>query len=58
MGLDVTRVLACKHNVQLSAGWMQTPILALIVEQEEATRSFAPQGFWTATIKLPSFTAT
>lgn len=58
VGLNVTRALTCKHNAQLSAGRVQTPTLALIVEREEAIRSFVPQEFWTVTAKLPGFTAT
>ncbi|MEO2867198.1 DNA topoisomerase III [Flavonifractor plautii] len=49
VGLNVTRALTCRHNAQLSAGRVQTPTLALIVEREE---------FWTVTAKLPGFTAT
>ena len=58
VGLNVTRALTCRHNAQLSAGRVQTPTLALIVEREEAIRSFVPQEFWTVTAKLPGFTAT
>ena len=58
MGLNVTRALTCRHNAQLSAGRVQTPTLALIVEREEAIRRFVPQEFWTVTAKLPGFTAT
>ena len=58
MGLSVTRALTCRHNAQLSAGRVQTPNLALIVEREEAIRRFVPQEFWTVTAKLPGFTAT
>ena len=35
VGLNVTRALTCKHNAQLSAGRVQTPTLALIVDREE-----------------------
>ena len=58
VGLNVTRALTCKYNAQLSAGRVQTPTLALIVEREEAIRRFVPQEFWTVTAKLPGFTAT
>lgn len=47
--------LTCKYNAQLSAGRVQTPTLALIVEREEAIRRFVPQEFWTVTAKLPGF---
>ena len=55
VGLNVTRALTCRHNAQLSAGRVQTPTLALIVEREEAIRRFVPQEFWTVTAKLPGF---
>ena len=58
VGLNVTRALTCKYNAQLSAGRVQTPTLAIIVEREEAIRRFVPQEFWTVTAKLPGFTAT
>ena len=34
VGLNVTRALTCKYNAQLSAGRVQTPTLAMIVERE------------------------
>ena len=49
VGLNVTRALTCKYNAQLSAGRVQTPTLAIIVEREEAIRRFVPQEFWTFT---------
>ena len=35
IGLNVTRALTCKYDVQLSAGRVQTPTLAMIVEREK-----------------------
>ena len=58
VGLNVTRALTCKHNAQLSAGRVQTPTLALIVDREEEIRRFAPKDFWTVAVRLPGFTAT
>ena len=46
VGLNVTRALTCKHNAQLSAGRVQTPTLAMIVEREEEIRRFQPKDFW------------
>ena len=34
VGLNVTRALTCRHNAQLSAGRVQTPTLALLVERD------------------------
>lgn len=58
VGLNVTRALTCKYNAQLSAGRVQTPTLALIVDREEEIRKFQPKEFWTVSVKLPGFTAT
>lgn len=46
VGLNVTRALTCKYNAQLSAGRVQTPTLALVVERETEIRSFVPKDYW------------
>lgn len=57
VGLNVTRALTCKHGAQLSAGRVQTPTLALIVEREEEIRRFVPKEYYTVSVKTPGFTA-
>ncbi|MDD3898496.1 MAG: DNA topoisomerase, partial [Syntrophomonadaceae bacterium] len=47
IGLNVTRALTCKYNAQLSAGRVQTPTLALIVQREEEINKFKPVNYWT-----------
>ncbi len=47
VGLNVTRALACKHNAQLSAGRVQTPTLAMVVERENEIKRFVPKDYWT-----------
>ncbi|GAA0717333.1 DNA topoisomerase III [Clostridium malenominatum] len=47
VGLNVTRALTCKYNAQLSAGRVQTPTLALIVEREEEIKRFKPRDYYT-----------
>ncbi len=47
IGLNVTRALACKYNAQLTAGRVQTPTLALIVNREKEIQSFKPVDYWT-----------
>ena len=42
IGLNVTRALTCKFNAQLTAGRVQTPTLAMIVEREKEIRDFVP----------------
>ena len=58
VGLNVTRALTCKYNAQLSAGRVQTPTLALVVDREEERRQFVPKEFWTVRAKTPGFSAT
>lgn len=58
VGLNVTRALTCKFNAQLSAGRVQTPTLALIVEREGEIKSFVPKDYWTVKIKAGGINAT
>ncbi|MCI8477744.1 MAG: DNA topoisomerase III [Oscillospiraceae bacterium] len=58
VGLNVTRALTCKYNAQLSAGRVQTPTLALIVDREAEIRRFTPREFYTLSVQTPGFTAT
>ncbi|GKX29552.1 DNA topoisomerase 3 [Vallitalea longa] len=46
VGLNLTRALTCKHNVQLSAGRVQTPTLNMIVHRENEIKKFKPVKFW------------
>lgn len=55
VGLNVTRALTCKYNAQLSAGRVQTPTLAMIVQREEEIRRFVPKDFWTIEAKTDGF---
>ncbi len=55
VGLNVTRALTCKYNAQLSAGRVQTPTLAMIVERENEIRKFVPRDFWTISGKVNGF---
>jgi DNA topoisomerase-3 len=57
VGINVTRALTCKYNAQLSAGRVQTPTLALIVDREEEIRRFVPQEYYNVTLKTPGFLA-
>ena len=58
VGLNVTRALTCKYNDSLSAGRVQTPTLAMIVQREEEINSFVPQSFYeiVLTVKGVPFT--
>lgn len=56
VGLNVTRALTCKYNAQLSAGRVQTPTLAMIVQREEEIRKFVPKDYWTIQAAVNGFT--
>ena len=55
IGLNVTRALTCKHNAQLSAGRVQTPTLAMIVERENEIRRFVPKDYWTVSADINGY---
>ncbi len=55
IGLNVTRALTCKHNAQLSAGRVQTPTLAMIVERENEIKRFVPKDYWTINANVSGF---
>ena len=57
VGLNVTRALTCKYNASLSAGRVQTPTLAMIVEREKQIKEFKPKDFWTVSAKTANFSA-
>lgn len=56
VGLNVTRALTCKYNAQLSAGRVQTPTLAMIVEREEEIKKFIPKDYYSITASGAGFT--
>lgn len=58
VGLNVTRALTCRHNAQLSAGRVQTPTLALIVDRENEIRSFRAVDYKVINASLGSFFVT
>lgn len=55
VGLNVTRALTCKYNAQLSAGRVQSPTLAMIVEREEEIKNFKPKDYYTIICKNNNF---
>lgn len=56
VGLNVTRALTCKYNAQLSAGRVQTPTLAMVVERENEIKNFVPKEYWTINVTTKGFT--
>ena len=57
VGLNVTRALTCRHNAQLSAGRVQTPTLALIVERENEIKNFKAKDYFNLHANFSSFRA-
>lgn len=51
VGLNATRALTCKYNAQLSAGRVQSPTLAMIVDREDEIKNFRPKDFYTIAAK-------
>ena len=56
VGLNVTRALTCKYNAQLSAGRVQSPTLAMIVNREEEIKNFKPEDYFNIQGKAKGFT--
>jgi DNA topoisomerase III len=47
IGLNVTRALTTKYKDPLSAGRVQTPTLAMVLDREQQIQKFVPQEYWT-----------
>jgi DNA topoisomerase-3 len=58
IGLNVTRALTCKFNMQLSAGRVQTPTLAMIIQREKEIETFIPQDYWTIDVDFGDYFGT
>lgn len=56
VGLNITRALTCKHNVQLSAGRVQTPTLAMVVKRENEIKRFVLKNYWLVEASIDEFT--
>jgi DNA topoisomerase-3 len=55
IGLNVTRALTCKFDVQLSAGRVQTPTLAMIIDREKEIKNFKPVDYWTVVVDFGDY---
>lgn len=55
VGLNATRALTCRFQAQLSAGRVQTPTLAMIVQREEEIRKFQAKEYTTLRIMTNGF---
>lgn len=58
VGLNVTRALTCKYNAQLSAGRVQSPTLAMIVQREEEIKNFKSKIYYTINAKTKDYSLT
>ncbi|ALC92980.1 DNA topoisomerase III [Bacillus sp. FJAT-18017] len=47
IGLNVTRALTTKYRDPLSAGRVQTPTLAMVLDREDQIQKFQPKEYWT-----------
>jgi len=56
IGLNCTRALSCKYDVRLSAGRVQTPTLALVIQREKEIESFTPKAYWNVTADFGPYT--
>jgi DNA topoisomerase-3 len=56
VGLNVTRALSLRHDARLSAGRVQTPTLAMVVEREREILAFRPQAYWTVQADFGAYT--
>lgn len=57
IGLNVTRALTTKYNDPLSAGRVQTPTLAMVMEHENTIQKFVPKPYWTIEAQVGLFKA-
>lgn len=57
VGLNVTRALSCRYDAKLSAGRVQTPTLAMIVNRENEIKAFKSKSYWTIGLDLDGFKA-
>ncbi|WP_300697281.1 DNA topoisomerase, partial [uncultured Clostridium sp.] len=55
VGLNITRALTCKYNAKLSAGRVQSPTLAMIVQREEEIKNFKPKTYYTINAKTKDY---
>lgn len=55
VGLNITRALTCKYNAQLSAGRVQSPTLAMIVNREDEIKTFKPVDYFNIQAKANGF---
>lgn len=55
IGLNVTRALTTKYKDPLSAGRVQTPTLAMVLDREQQIQKFVPKEYWTILANIGPF---
>lgn len=51
VGINATRLYSCLYETSLNVGRVMTPTLSMLVEREQAIRSFVPEPFYTVQIQ-------
>jgi DNA topoisomerase III len=57
IGLNVSRALTTKYKDPLSAGRVQTPTLAMMIQREKEINAFVPKEYWTIQAKVGPLSA-
>jgi DNA topoisomerase-3 len=57
VGMNVTRAMTCVYDARLSAGRVQTPTLALMVDREDEIERFTGSIYWTLRANFTHFIA-
>ena len=57
VGYNVSRAMSCHYDTQLSAGRVQTPTLALMVQREHQINDFTGKFYWTIKADFGTFSA-
>lgn len=57
IGLNVSRAMSCRYDTKLTAGRVQTPTLALLIEREKKIRRHVPEAYWTVEADYGPFQA-
>ena len=57
VGINATRLFSCLYHKTLNIGWVMTPTLGMIVQQEAKIAAFQKESFYTVKIVFDGITA-
>lgn len=57
IGMNATRLYSLKNNQTLNIGRVQTPVLNMLVQREEAIETFKPESYYSIELNCGTFTA-